>query len=91
MAADIKTGDAHAETAAEFFRHLIRIVQAHQAAVTHSTLVTASLLQAIVETFPEVGTAYAQKLAQAERGSPLAETSRRISAELDRLIAKMKD
>ena len=36
-------------------RLLIRMVKEHQVAVTQSTLVASSLLQAIAEKFPEIG------------------------------------
>jgi hypothetical protein len=82
--------NAELETAVGFLKLLIKAVRKHQEAVTHNTLVTSALLQAIAEKLPEVGDSYARYLAEAEKSSPVAETSRQIIAELDRLTANMK-
>lgn len=91
MAEKTDAEKALTHTAAEFFRTLIRMVKEHQASVTHSTLATAALLQAVAEKFPELGQSFEQYLAQAEKSSPLAERSRQIIAELDRLTANVKE
>lgn len=76
--------------AAEFMRTFIRLTREHHEAVTKATLVSSALLQAVAEKMPAVYEAYERHLKAAERDSPLAETSRRIVAQLDEFVRRMK-
>lgn len=79
------------QSATDFLRLLIKAVKAHQQAVTDSTLVTAALVQAVAEKFPEIGESYTRHLEHSQKHSPIAESNRQVLAQLDKLTAGLED